>query len=70
MLPFRLFLLQAIVAAALAATTTAVFAQLPPHTPGAICATQRFWCWTQPYGVYGQPCASPTAGGNVPGTYV
>ena len=54
----------------MAATTAEALAELPPHTPGSICATQSFWCWTQPYGIYGQPCACPTAGGNAPGTYV
>jgi hypothetical protein len=40
---------------------------LPPHAPGTICLTPRFWCWAQPPGPTGSNCACPTPYGWVPG---
>lgn len=40
---------------------------VPPHSPGTICLTPKFWCWAQPAGAPGSNCACPTAYGWVPG---
>jgi hypothetical protein len=45
-------------------------AQVPSHPPGSVCATQTFWCWAQTFGVVGQACQCPVAGGTVRGIYV
>lgn len=37
--------------------------QVPPHFPGTICLTDRFWCYAQPPGGVGTPCACPTPAG-------
>jgi hypothetical protein len=42
-------------------------AQVPPHTPGTICATPNFWCWAQPPGPPGATCFCPTPQGSVRG---
>jgi hypothetical protein len=58
-------------AALLIGAVQAVRAQVPTHAAGTICATAYFWCWANPPGVYGHPCACSTAdGGSVPGTYI
>jgi hypothetical protein len=44
-----------------------VLAQVPPHSPGTICFTQRFWCWAQPPGPPGSPCICPSPNGPVNG---
>lgn len=44
--------------------------QVPPHKPGTICQTQRFWCWAQPTGTPGAPCTCPSPVGPVRGTLV
>ena len=41
--------------------------QIPPHTPGTICFTPKFWCWAQPPGRPGGNCACRTSSGWVPG---
>ena len=46
------------------------FAQLPPHTPGTICATPSFWCQAASPGVPGARCACPSARGWVAGVLV
>jgi len=56
----------AAVVAALVATGD-VTAQAPPHTPGTVCYTPTFWCWAQPPGPPGRPCACRTAKGWVSG---
>lgn len=43
-------------------------AQVPPHTPGTVCFTSTFWCWAQPPGAPGAPCACPSPTGYVAGT--
>lgn len=40
------------------------WAQVPPHQPGEICFTEKFWCWAQPPGQPGAACMC----GAVPGT--
>jgi hypothetical protein len=48
-------------------TSIAQVAQPPPHAPGSICYTPQFWCWAQPPGLLGSPCACPTPYGWVSG---
>lgn len=57
-------------AAAYFSGTTIASAQVPPHAPGAICATPNFWCWAAVYGAVGTQCSCPTASGYVTGTYI
>jgi hypothetical protein len=40
---------------------------VPPHPPGTVCFTPKFWCWAQPTGLPGTPCACPTPYGWVEG---
>jgi len=47
--------------------TRSAVAQVPPHAPGTICFTPRFWCWANPPGVPGSACWCPTPYGLVPG---
>jgi hypothetical protein len=47
---------------------TAAMAQVPPHQPGTVCFTPRFWCWAQPPGPPGLPCACWSQRGWVGGT--
>ena len=42
-------------------------AQVPPHAPGTVCITAKFWCWAQPPGVRGTRCFCPTPSGPVEG---
>jgi hypothetical protein len=42
-------------------------AQVPPHLPGTICYTPRFWCWMAYPLLPGQPCFCPTVVGPVAG---
>jgi hypothetical protein len=42
-------------------------AQVPPHQPGTICFTPRFWCWMAYPGIPGQQCWCPAPYGPVPG---
>jgi hypothetical protein len=42
-------------------------AQVPPHVPGTICFTPAFWCWAQPPGAPGLPCACQGPTGPVQG---
>ena len=44
--------------------------QVPPHKPGTICQTPRFWCWAQPPGPPGAPCTCPSPAGPVTGSLV
>ena len=30
------------------------------HIPGSICYVGQFWCWANPPGPVGAPCACPT----------
>ncbi len=46
------------------------FAQIPPHRPGSICATPRFWCHAVYIGAPGTQCACPSPQGWVPGVLV
>jgi hypothetical protein len=48
---------------------SAVVAQgrVPPHAPGSLCFTPQFWCYAQPPGRVGTPCACPTPYGWVAG---
>ena len=48
----------------------AAFAQMPPHAPGTICATPRFWCWALYKGPPGTQCACRTQSGWVAGILV
>lgn len=45
-------------------------AQVPPHQPGTICATPRFWCWAVYAGAPGTRCACPTPQGWVQGVLI
>lgn len=51
------------------ATFRQAFAQVPPHNPGTICFTPRFWCWANPPGPPGYPCSCPSPYGPVPGRF-
>ena len=42
-------------------------AQVPPHTPGTICFTERFWCWADPPGRPGATCFCPSPYGRIQG---
>ena len=42
-------------------------AQVPPHRPGTICFTPKFWCWLQRPVLKGQTCYCPTPSGPVRG---
>jgi len=44
-------------------------AQVPPHLPGTICVTPKFWCWVSPPGQVNQPCSCPSPYGPVAGVY-
>jgi hypothetical protein len=44
--------------------------QVPPHKPGTICQTPRFWCWAQPAGSPGASCTCPSPAGPVTGSLV
>ena len=44
--------------------------EVPPHKPGAICQTPRFWCWAQPPGQPGGACTCPSPVGPVRGTLI
>jgi len=62
----------ALIAAAAAILLIGLMAQasragVPPHTPGSICYTPRFWCWARPVGPRGSPCICPTPSGPVAG---
>ena len=48
-----------------AAVAVAQMTQIPPHPPGTICFTERFWCWAQPPGPPGTPCTCRTPEGVV-----
>jgi hypothetical protein len=52
-----------------AATLSALQAAagVPPHPPGAVCYTPRFWCYAKPPGPPGSPCVCVTATGPVGG---
>jgi hypothetical protein len=63
---FRLAALMALTGTLLLATVA--FAQVPPHVPGSICFTPRFWCWAMQPGPPGYQCACATPYGFVPGT--
>jgi hypothetical protein len=39
----------------------------PPHPPGTICFTPRFWCWLPTQLPPGSNCGCPTPYGVVPG---
>ena len=40
---------------------------IPPHPPGTICFTPRFWCWAQPPGAPNTACGCPSPQGWVQG---
>ncbi len=42
-------------------------AQVPPHEPGTICFTARFWCWASAPGQPGGRCSCPSPYGQIPG---
>lgn len=42
-------------------------AQVPPHQPGTICFTPKFWCWLDRPLIKGQPCYCSTPSGPVRG---
>jgi hypothetical protein len=42
-------------------------AQVPPHAPGTICFTPKFWCRAEPPGPPGATCFCPTPQGSVRG---
>lgn len=42
-------------------------AQVPPHEPGTICFTKKFWCWANPPGRPKARCTCPSPYGSVPG---
>lgn len=59
-----------LVAAMEAVLPTSSLAQVPPHAPGAICATPSFWCWASVPGPVGAPCSCPSSNGYVAGSYI
>ena len=63
----RLFLIGTVVIFCALVARTAAMAEVPPHAPGTICYTPQFWCWAQPSGPPGSPCACPTPYGWVQG---
>lgn len=42
-----------------AALCAPAIAAVPPHAPGTICATPKFWCWAIYPGPPGARCACP-----------
>lgn len=60
---FRLLVLLMLAAASLIGPSPAM-AQVPPHVPGEICFTPRFWCWSRPPGRPGAPCACQLSDGS------
>jgi hypothetical protein len=42
-------------------------AQVPPHQPGTICFTPKFWCWLPRPVFKGQTCYCATQSGAVRG---
>lgn len=52
---------------ALAASLSTAQAQVPPHQPGTICFTPRFWCWLLYPQYPGSPCACQSPYGLVAG---
>lgn len=48
----------------------AAIAQVPPHSPGTICATPKFWCWAVYPGSPGTRCACRTQTGWVQGVLI
>lgn len=42
-------------------------AQMPPHRPGSICVTPRFWCWASQPGKPGDVCYCRAPFGRVQG---
>ena len=42
-------------------------AQVPPHQPGTICFTPKFWCWLNRPLIKGQPCSCATQSGPIRG---
>ena len=43
----------------IASLSTPALARVPPHAPGTICATPKFWCWAIYPGPPGARCACP-----------
>ncbi len=60
-------LLAALSAAGIAWLAHDALAQVPPHRPGTVCFTPKFWCWANPPGPPGTVCYCPSARGPVPG---
>jgi hypothetical protein len=46
----------------------AAWAQVPPHKPGTICFTPKFWCWATPPGKPGARCICASPYGPIAGT--
>jgi hypothetical protein len=66
MIPIR-FILIALIALSPIIDMESALAQVPPHAPGAICFTARFWCWANPPGPAGASCTCPSPYGWVQG---
>jgi len=60
---YRACVVQAMLLAALAAAALPSAAQIPPHAPGTVCATPKFWCWARYPGPPGTKCACSLQGG-------
>jgi len=63
----RIVVISVAVSLIVAASGAQAGAQVPPHTPGTICFTPKFWCWAQTPGPPGKSCACRTPNGWVPG---
>jgi hypothetical protein len=45
-------------------------AQVPPHSPGTVCATPQFWCWAPQPGYPGTVCCCPSPYGWIQGVLI
>ncbi|MBA3811799.1 MAG: hypothetical protein H0X27_09220 [Caulobacteraceae bacterium] len=57
----------ALTGAVLALFLSASASAQPAHDPGSVCYTQSGWCFAQPPGPPGSPCACPSPGGLISG---
>lgn len=68
MSPARLALLAAALLVHGAVDAPLAMAQVPPHRPGTICFTPKFWCWATPPGQPGTRCICASPYGPIAGT--
>ena len=57
------------IASAALGVALAAWAQVPPHAPGTICFTPKFWCWANQPGPPGALCYCRTGAGPVAGRF-